>query len=55
MVQVVGHLEPNMKNHALYNDLYAIFTETFHTLTKAGLYDKVVAVQDKYWGGGNKE
>ncbi|MDI9567740.1 MAG: FGGY family carbohydrate kinase [bacterium] len=55
MVQVVGYLEPNMKNHALYTDLYGLFKDTFQTLAGSGIYDKVVAIQDKYWGGGNKE
>jgi len=49
MVHPVGHLEPNMANHAIYNDLYDVFCTAFHALTESGAYDKIVAVQSKYW------
>ncbi|SJM48220.1 Xylulose kinase [Actinomycetales bacterium JB111] len=50
MVHPVGYLEPDEANHAMYDDLYDVFTTAFDALTTSGAYDKIVAAQSKYWG-----
>lgn len=50
MVHPIGHLEPNDKNHMIYNDLYDLFVTAFQALTNSGVYDKIVAIQSRYWG-----
>jgi xylulokinase len=50
MVRPFGSVEPNMGNHAIYNDVFGVFKDTFIALRDAGIYDKVVSVQNKHWG-----
>ena len=50
MVHPYGYIEPNMKNHEIYNDVFDCFKATFFALRDAGVYDKVVAMQAKHWG-----
>ena len=35
MVHTYGFIEPNMKNHEIYTDMYGIFKETFLSLRGA--------------------
>jgi xylulokinase len=50
MVHPFGSVEPDMSNHVIYNDVFSVFKDTFVALRDAGIYDKVVAVQNKHWG-----
>jgi len=50
MVHPIGNIEPNMKNHEIYNDVFDCFKTTFLALRDAGVYDKISAVQRKHWG-----
>jgi xylulokinase len=51
MVHPFGTVEPNMQNHDIYNDVFSVFKDTFLALRDAEIYDKVVALQNKHWGG----
>ena len=53
MVHPFGYVEPHMGNHAIYNDVFGVFKDTFIALRDAGIYDKVVAMQNKHWGDSN--
>ncbi len=53
MVHPFGYVEPHMGNHAIYNDVFGVFKDTFIALRDAKIYDKVVAVQNKHWGDSN--
>jgi xylulokinase len=50
MVHPFGTVEPDMSNHAIYNDVFSVFKDTFVALRDAGIYDKVAAMQNKHWG-----
>jgi len=50
MVHPFGSIEPNMANHAIYEDVFGLFRDTFLALRDGGIYDKIAAVQNKHWG-----
>ncbi len=50
MVHPFDSIEPKMDNHAVYQDVFGIFKDTFLALKYAGVYDKIAAVQNKHWG-----
>lgn len=50
MVHPFDSIEPNMANHAIYQDVFGVFKDTFLALRDAGVYDKIAAVQSKHWG-----
>jgi xylulokinase len=50
MVHPFGSIEPNMANHAIYEDVFGVFRDTFLALRDGGIYDKIAAVQNKHWG-----
>lgn len=50
MVHPFDSIEPNMGNHAVYQDVFGVFKDTFLALRDAGVYDKITAVQSKHWG-----
>ena len=50
MVHPFDSIEPNMGNHAIYQDVFGVFKDTFLALRDAGVYDKIAAVQSKHWG-----
>lgn len=50
MVHPFDSIDPNMSNHAIYQDVFGVFKDTFLALRDAGVYDKIAAVQNKYWG-----
>ncbi|MBL7210795.1 MAG: xylulose kinase [Desulfobacteraceae bacterium] len=50
MVHPFGSIEPDMKNHAIYQDVFGVFRDTFLALRDADIYDKIAAVQSKHWG-----
>ncbi len=54
MVHPYDSIEPNTANHSLYEDVFGVFKETFLALRNAGVYDKIAAVQNKHWGGGQE-
>ncbi|SDY43566.1 FGGY-family carbohydrate kinase [Eubacterium barkeri] len=42
MVQMVGTYEPNMENHALYNQYFDVYKDAYQALAKAGVYERLV-------------
>ncbi len=50
MVNVTGELEPDAKRQEMYTDLYGVFRDTMFTLKDSGIYDRLAALQGKYWG-----
>jgi xylulokinase len=50
MVHPYGFIEPNMRNHEIYTDMYGIFKDTFLALRDANIYNKLAAVSAKHWG-----
>jgi len=50
MVHTYGFIEPNMKNHEIYTDMYGIFKDTFLALRDTNVYNKLAVVSKKYWG-----
>ncbi len=45
MVQVKDRVEPNMQNHAVYEDMYAAFVAAYEGLASSGAYDRLAAIQ----------
>ncbi len=50
LVHPLGFIEPDMKNHRIYTDCYEIFRDAFLAWRDAGIYDRLNAVCNKYWG-----
>ena len=50
MVHPFDSIEPKMANHAIYEDVFGVFKDTFLALRDGGVYDKIAAVQNKHWG-----
>lgn len=50
MVHTHGIIEPNMKNHEIYTEMYYMFKKTFLALRDAGVYDELAEVAIKYGG-----
>ncbi len=50
MVHPFGSIEPDMQNHAVYEDVFHVFRDTFLALKEAGIYDKIAKLQSKHWG-----
>jgi xylulokinase len=50
MVRPHGVIDPDMKNHELYSDMFGIFKDAFLALRGSGVYDKHAAVCAKHWG-----
>jgi xylulokinase len=47
LVHTQSTIEPDFKNHELYNELYSIFCETYKVLRESGIYEKLSRLQDK--------
>jgi xylulokinase len=47
LVQTQSTIEPDLKNHELYNELYNIFCETYEILKERGIYEKLSRLQDR--------
>jgi len=47
LVHTGSSIEPNFKNHELYNELYGIFCETYQVLRQSGIYEKISRLQDR--------
>jgi xylulokinase len=45
MVQVKDRVEPNLKNHALYEEMYQAFVAAYEGLASGGAYDRLAKVQ----------
>jgi len=52
MVHPRDQVEPQAANRAVYDDMFAVFQDTFHALNKAGVYNKLAAAKQRHWGGG---
>ncbi len=50
MVHPYGFIEPNMKNHEIYTDMFGVFKDAFLALRDANVYNKLAAVSAKHWG-----
>ncbi len=48
MVHSDRAIEPDLKNHQLYSELYELFVLTYNTLVNAGIYEKLADIQAKY-------
>ncbi len=46
LVQVTGEVEPDMKNHALYEDLYQAYVKAYEGLS-GGAFDALVEIQSR--------
>ena len=47
LVHTQSTIEPDFKNHELYNELYSIFCETYEILRESGIYEKLSRLQDR--------
>jgi xylulokinase len=45
MVEVTDTVEPNLKNHAVYEEMYEVYTKAYDGLSGAGAFDKIASVQ----------
>ena len=50
MVHPSSLIEPDMAHHAIYEDMFSLFQDTFLALRDAEIYEKFAAVQNKHWG-----
>jgi hypothetical protein len=46
-VHTRSSVEPNLKNHDLYDELYAIFGETYSVLRESRVYEKISQLQNR--------
>jgi len=47
MVQIADHIEPNMENHAVYEDMYSAYVSAYEGLTKQGAFEKIANIQSR--------
>lgn len=47
LVHTRSSVEPNRKNHELYDELYAIFGETYRVLRESRVYEKISQLQNR--------
>jgi xylulokinase len=47
LVHTRSTIEPDLKNHELYSDLYAIFCETYRVLRESRIYERISRLQDR--------
>lgn len=47
LVHTRSSVEPNLKNHDLYDELYAIFGETYSVLRESRVYEKISQLQNR--------
>jgi xylulokinase len=45
LVQVTGELEPNMKNHAVYEEMYQAYVKAYEGLASSGAFDQLAKIQ----------
>ena len=45
LVEVTGQVEPNMANHAVYEEMYQAYTKAYEGLTNSGTFDQLARVQ----------
>lgn len=45
MVEVTGTVEPIMKNHAVYEEMYEAYTKAYEGLSNSGAFDKLASIQ----------
>lgn len=50
MVHPHGIIEPNMKNHLIYNDYFEVFRDTFVALRDAQIYERLNKISTKHFG-----
>lgn len=49
MVHPDRSIEPDQRNQQLYNELYELFVLTYKTLANNSIYEKLVAIQDRFY------
>ena len=47
MVQVADHIEPNMANHTVYEEMYDAYVKAYEGLSQNGAYNQLSEIQDK--------
>jgi xylulokinase len=47
LVHTRSSVEPNLKNHELYDELYSIFCETYKVLRESRVYEKLSQLQNR--------
>lgn len=45
MIQVTGQIEPNLQNHAIYEDMYQAYTKAYEGLAGSGAFDQLAKIQ----------
>jgi xylulokinase len=48
MVRIEAQYEPDARNHAVYNEVYAIYRNLYHSVAEAGVYKQVADFQAKH-------
>ena len=48
MVRIEARYEPNPSIHAVYNEVYEIYRNAYHSLAESGVYKQVTAFQQKH-------
>ncbi len=47
LVEVTGEVEPNMTNHAVYEEMYEAYVKAYDGLSGSGAFDKLASIQMK--------
>jgi len=45
LVEVTGEVEPNMENHAVYEEMYEAYAKAYEGLASSGTFDKLAEIQ----------
>jgi hypothetical protein len=45
MVKVKERVEPNLKNHAIYEEMYKAYVFAYEGLASSGAYDQLARIQ----------
>jgi xylulokinase len=48
MVTIESQYEPNAENHAVYNEVFDIYRNIYHSLAKGDVYKQIAAFQSKH-------
>ncbi len=46
MVQVADHIEPDMKNHGIYEEMYLAYVKAYEGLSSSGTFDQLAKIQN---------
>ena len=48
MINQTATYEPDTKTHAVYDELYGVFKDTYRALADGGAYDRLAEFQGKH-------